>query len=44
MYLGRDAYGRMAYFKGSCDMVGKFLMVKITQTGGISLVGEIANN
>jgi tRNA-2-methylthio-N6-dimethylallyladenosine synthase len=44
MYLGRDLYGRMAYFKGNPCMVGEFLKVKITQTGGISLLGEVVTN
>ncbi len=41
MYLGRDTYGRMAYFKSEKDLVGKFVDVKITKTGGISLIGEL---
>ncbi len=41
MYLGRDNYGRMAYFKGSKELIGQFVNVKITKTGGISLIGEI---
>ena len=41
MYLGRDTYGRMAYFGSTTDIIGKFVNVKITKTGGISLVGEI---
>lgn len=40
MYLGRDTYGRMAYFKGNTNDIGQFINVKITKTGGISLVGE----
>ena len=40
MYLGRDVYGRMAYFAGTENDVGEFVNVKITKTGGISLVGE----
>ena len=40
-YLGRDTYGRMAYFSSPSDIIGKFVMVKITKTGGISLLGEI---
>ena len=40
-YLGRDEYGRMAYFDGDKSLIGKFVNVKITQTGGISLMGEI---
>ena len=41
MYLGRDTYGRMAYFKSEIDLVGQFVDVKITKTGGISLIGEL---
>ena len=41
MYLGRDTYGRMAYFKSETDLVGQFVNVKITKTGGISLIGEL---
>ncbi len=41
MYLGRDIYGRMAYFKSDIDLIGHFVNVKITQTGGISLIGEV---
>ena len=40
MSLGRDVYGRMAYFAGTENDVGEFVNVKITKTGGISLVGE----
>lgn len=41
MYLGRDEYGRMAYFKGTENLIGQFVKVKITKTGGISLIGEL---
>ena len=40
-YLGRDTYGRMVYFKSQSNNIGKFLDVKITKTGGISLFGEL---
>ena len=39
-YLGRDTYGRMAYFAGK-NLIGKFVKVKITKAGGISLLGEL---
>ena len=42
-YLGRDIHGRMAYFKSEYDLIGQFVNVKITKTGGISLVGEVIN-
>ncbi len=41
MYLGRDTYGRMAYFSSVDNLIGKFVNVKITKTGGISLIGEM---
>ena len=42
-FMGRDTYGRMAYFstKNCCDLVGKFVNVKITKVNGVSLFGEI---
>lgn len=39
-YLGRDTYGRMANFAGK-NLIGKFVKVKITKAGGISLLGEL---
>ena len=41
MYLGRDTYGRMVYFNGTPEYIGKFVNVKITKTGGISLIGQL---
>ncbi len=41
-YMGRDERGRMAYFDSPVGVIGKFLQVKITSTGGMSLIGEIA--
>jgi tRNA-2-methylthio-N6-dimethylallyladenosine synthase len=41
MYLGRDEYGRMAYFKSENSLIGEFVNIKIIKTGGISLTGEI---
>ncbi len=40
MYLGRDEYGRMGYFKSERDRVGEFVTLKITEANGISLYGE----
>lgn len=40
-YMGRDERGRMAYFKYHKNLTGKFVDVKITATGGMSLVGEV---
>ena len=41
LYLGRDEFGRMGYFASDEDMVGKFVMLRITKANGISLFGEI---
>ena len=40
MYLGRDTYGRMVYFKGQESDFGTFVNVKVEKAGGISLVGQ----
>ena len=40
-YLGRDVRGRMAYFNGDDSLLGNFVNVKITSTGGMSLMGKI---
>jgi len=42
MYLGRDEYGRMAYFPSETNIIGEFVNVTIIKTGGISLIGKIA--
>ena len=41
-YLGRDEYGKMIYFKSETDMIGKFVMIKVNEAGGISLYGTRA--
>ncbi len=41
LYLGRDEYGRMAYFASDANEIGNFLNVKIEDANGISLKGEI---
>ncbi len=43
-YLGRDMRGRMAYFDGDETLLGNFVNVKITGTGGMSLIGEVVSN
>lgn len=40
-YLGRDEYGRMAYFDADEKVLGNFVDVKIVRAGGISLYGEL---
>ncbi len=41
LYLGRDEFGRMGYFKSETDKIGAFVHLKITKANGISLYGEI---
>ncbi len=41
LYLGRDLYGRMGYFKSDKNVIGEFVNLKITKANGISLYGEI---
>lgn len=43
LYLGRDEFGRMGYFKSEENLVGRFVNLKITQANGISLYGELAD-
>ncbi len=43
-YLGRDIYGRMAYFSGKDDLLGEFVNVKINKTGGMSLLGDVVKD
>lgn len=42
-YLGRDEYGRMAYFSSDKDLTGEFVNLIINKVGGISLYGEIVD-
>ncbi|MBQ8657713.1 MAG: tRNA (N6-isopentenyl adenosine(37)-C2)-methylthiotransferase MiaB [Clostridia bacterium] len=44
LYLGRDEFGRMGYFKSEKNLIGEFVVLKITEANGISLYGEIAEN
>ncbi len=39
-YLGRDEYGRMAYFPSDKNVIGEFVNVKINAANGVSLTGE----
>ena len=41
LYLGRDEYGRMGYFHSDRDRIGEFVRLKISQTSGVSLEGEL---
>ncbi len=40
-YMGRDEKGKMAYFSSPENLIGKFVNVKITSAGGMSLFGEV---
>ncbi|MBR2385387.1 MAG: tRNA (N6-isopentenyl adenosine(37)-C2)-methylthiotransferase MiaB [Clostridia bacterium] len=40
-YMGRDERGRMAYVEFTKNIVGKFVQVQITSTGGMSLLGKV---
>ncbi len=40
MYMGRDEYGRMGYFKSENNEIGNFVNVKVQKANGVSLVGE----
>ncbi|MCD7729853.1 MAG: tRNA (N6-isopentenyl adenosine(37)-C2)-methylthiotransferase MiaB [Clostridia bacterium] len=40
IFLGRDEYGRMGYFKSEENPVGEFVNIKITEANGVSLYGE----
>ena len=40
-YMGRDERGRMAYFEFNRKLIGRFVQVEITSTGGMSLIGKV---
>ena len=41
VYLGRDEFGRMGYFKSDINLIGKFVNLKVDKVNGISLFGEV---
>lgn len=41
LYLGRDEFGRMGYFKNETNCIGSFVLLKVTKANGISLFGEL---
>lgn len=41
LYMGRDEFGKMGYFSSGENLVGKFVKIKITDNGGMSLYGDI---
>lgn len=40
-YLGRDEFGRMAYFAYPHNLIGKFVQVNVKSANGISLTGTV---
>ena len=44
LYLGRDEFGRMGYFKSETNLVGEFVCLKVTKANGISLFGEVVKD
>ena len=40
MYMGRDEFGRMGYFKSDNNEIGNFVNIKIEKANGVSLVGK----
>lgn len=40
-YIGRDTYGRMAYFSSEKNIIGEFVNVLVNSVSGVSLNGEI---
>ncbi len=41
LYMGRDEYGRMGYFTSEQNRIGNFVDIHVTDSSGISLMGEI---
>lgn len=41
LYMGRDEYGRMGYFKSDRNVVGEFCDLSVTDANGISLYGDL---
>lgn len=41
LYMGRDEYGRMGYFKSDRNVVGEFCDLNVTDANGISLYGDL---
>ena len=44
LYLGRDEYGRMGYFKSGTNKVGDFVRLKVSDTSGVSLDCELCED
>ena len=41
LYLGRDEYGRMGYFQSENDCIGQFVKIMVSDSSGVSLMGEL---
>ncbi len=41
LYMGRDEFGRMGYFKCDRNVIGAFIQLRVTKANGISLFGEM---
>ena len=41
LYLGRDEYGRMGYFRSARDRIGEFVRMRVSETSGVSLTGTL---
>lgn len=44
LYLGRDEYGRMGYFKSDVNLIGELCDINITDVNGISLYGTLVTD
>lgn len=40
LYLGRNEYGKMVYFKSTIDEKGNFINVRVNEANGVSLFGD----
>ena len=41
LYLGRDEYGRMGYFHCDRNCIGEFVKMRVSETSGVSLTGDL---
>ncbi len=43
LYMGRDEFGRMGYFTSQRNVIGEFVLLRVTRANGISLYGDIVS-
>lgn len=43
LFMGRDEFGRMAYFASKTNPIGEFVTVKVVDANGISLTAEVVD-